>query len=300
MVLSYAIADVARFVEPGGAIDQEAWRRGVTVYLPDGRATSVPAAPRPTMRRACCPTSSVRRSCSRVRIAPTALVGPRRRRAFGHPEPGEAGLRDGDARRPPAGISRAGPPDRAGRDRPRGRAHPGARAGGDPDASRVRCCASGRDRRSNGRARRCRWRRTWRSPTGCSRRGPACSGRCRVSTTRSSAGSVTSRVPSGSIGPPACRSATTSARFRADDMRTGAFQLAVRRAGGSARYEPYREGVVPWHAAVAATVLPRHGTVAPARRSLRDRGGARTRRGAPGTAVAARRVRTAAGRHRAQ
>ena len=42
VVLSYAIADVARFVEPGGAIDQEAWRRGVTVYLPDGRSTLYP------------------------------------------------------------------------------------------------------------------------------------------------------------------------------------------------------------------------------------------------------------------
>ena len=33
----YAIADVAAFVRPGGAIDAEAWRRGVTYYLPDGR-----------------------------------------------------------------------------------------------------------------------------------------------------------------------------------------------------------------------------------------------------------------------
>lgn len=36
-VLHYAIADVAAFVAPGGAIDGEARRRGVTVYLPDGR-----------------------------------------------------------------------------------------------------------------------------------------------------------------------------------------------------------------------------------------------------------------------
>jgi exoribonuclease R len=52
-----------------------------------------------------------------------------------------------------------------------------------------------------------------------------------------------------------------------DDPRTGAFQLAVRRAGGSAHYEPYREGAVPWHAAVAATYC--HAT-APLRR-LGDR-----------------------------
>lgn len=37
-VVRYAIADVGHFVEPGGAIDAEAHRRGVTLYLPDGRA----------------------------------------------------------------------------------------------------------------------------------------------------------------------------------------------------------------------------------------------------------------------
>ena len=36
--LHYAIADVASWVAPGGAIDVEAHRRGETLYLPDGRA----------------------------------------------------------------------------------------------------------------------------------------------------------------------------------------------------------------------------------------------------------------------
>jgi exoribonuclease R len=38
----YAIADVAAFVTPGGAVDQEAWSRGETLYLPDGRAPLYP------------------------------------------------------------------------------------------------------------------------------------------------------------------------------------------------------------------------------------------------------------------
>lgn len=38
----YAIADVGAFVVPGGAVDGEAWRRGVTLYLPDGRASLHP------------------------------------------------------------------------------------------------------------------------------------------------------------------------------------------------------------------------------------------------------------------
>jgi len=33
----YAIADVASFVPAGSALDEEAWRRGQTVYLPDGK-----------------------------------------------------------------------------------------------------------------------------------------------------------------------------------------------------------------------------------------------------------------------
>ncbi|MEU8662156.1 RNB domain-containing ribonuclease [Actinoplanes philippinensis] len=33
----YAIADVASYVRPGGVLEAESWRRGQTVYLPDGR-----------------------------------------------------------------------------------------------------------------------------------------------------------------------------------------------------------------------------------------------------------------------
>ena len=51
------------------------------------------------------------------------------------------------------------------------------------------------------------------------------------------------------------------------DARQAAFMLAVRRAGRGASYVPYREGVVPWHAAMAATYA--HAT-APLRR-LADR-----------------------------
>jgi exoribonuclease R len=43
-VFRYAIADVAAFVAAGGAIDAEARRRGVTVYLPDGNAPLHPPA----------------------------------------------------------------------------------------------------------------------------------------------------------------------------------------------------------------------------------------------------------------
>jgi len=40
----YAIADVAAFVAPGSALDRESFARGVTLYLPDGRAPMLPNA----------------------------------------------------------------------------------------------------------------------------------------------------------------------------------------------------------------------------------------------------------------
>jgi exoribonuclease R len=54
----YAIADVAAFARPGGALEAETWKRGQTVYLPDGKvplhpqvlsedvASLLPGAPR--------------------------------------------------------------------------------------------------------------------------------------------------------------------------------------------------------------------------------------------------------------
>ena len=42
LLLHYAIADVAWFVADGDAIDSEAWQRGTTTYLPDGKAGLYP------------------------------------------------------------------------------------------------------------------------------------------------------------------------------------------------------------------------------------------------------------------
>ncbi len=40
----YAIADVASYVRPGGPLEAETWRRGQTVYLPDGKVPLHPPA----------------------------------------------------------------------------------------------------------------------------------------------------------------------------------------------------------------------------------------------------------------
>lgn len=42
LTLYYAIADVGFFVDRGGVIEAEAWKRGATVYLPDGRIPQYP------------------------------------------------------------------------------------------------------------------------------------------------------------------------------------------------------------------------------------------------------------------
>ena len=44
MLLYYAIADVGWFVPDGGAMDREAWVRGTSVYLPDGKVPLYPSA----------------------------------------------------------------------------------------------------------------------------------------------------------------------------------------------------------------------------------------------------------------
>ena len=42
LLLHYALADVGWFVPEGGALEAEAWRRAVTLYLPDGKARLYP------------------------------------------------------------------------------------------------------------------------------------------------------------------------------------------------------------------------------------------------------------------
>jgi exoribonuclease R len=44
LLLHYAIADVGWFVRDGDAVDNEAWKRGTTLYLPDGKAGLYPPA----------------------------------------------------------------------------------------------------------------------------------------------------------------------------------------------------------------------------------------------------------------
>ncbi len=42
LILHYAIADIGSFLTPGGPIETEAWNRGETIYLPDGKVSLYP------------------------------------------------------------------------------------------------------------------------------------------------------------------------------------------------------------------------------------------------------------------
>ena len=42
LILHYAIADVAWFVDADSPLDIEAWKRGTTIYMPDGKASLYP------------------------------------------------------------------------------------------------------------------------------------------------------------------------------------------------------------------------------------------------------------------
>lgn len=72
-VVHYAIADLAAFVRPGGAIDAEARRRGQTLYAPDG---SIPRPCRTGPRRSC-PTRTAAPMCGASRSMPRERTAPR-------------------------------------------------------------------------------------------------------------------------------------------------------------------------------------------------------------------------------
>ena len=83
----------AWFVDDGDPLDTEAWQRGVTQYLPDGKAGCIRRCS-PRVRPACCRMDRARGRVPRAgrRRRP---VEARRRRAVVDPQPRQVGVRDG-------------------------------------------------------------------------------------------------------------------------------------------------------------------------------------------------------------
>lgn len=265
LVLHYALADVGWFVPEGGALEAEAWKRGLTLYLPDGKArlyppslsegaaSLLPDGPRPAIVASvrCAPDGSVGLDGMN-----RAIVRSGAKLAYETADIGAVPLLADFAARMKQGEDRRG----------------AARV--DPPEQEVERGADGRFHLSF---------RPW-SPTETANASLSLAANIAIAEALFAAGTGLFRE----MAPPDERAVrrlrntaralglvwpdnATLAQFeRTVDprTRTGAmFQLAVRRAGNGARYLPFTPGHTPWHAALGATYT--HAT-APMRR-LADR-----------------------------
>ncbi len=265
IVLRYAIADVNWFVRPGDALDIESWKRGITVYLPDGRAPLYP----PVISEG---AASLLPGEDRPSYVFTVHVDAE----------GEVGL---------AGCERAIVRSRAKlayddvtpSDLPEPFADLSARivaAEERRDAQRVEFPEQELERTDDG------WRLAFRLRLGSEEQNAGLSLACNLAVADALLAAKTGlyrvlaevedhhvrrlRYTARALGLEWADDiplATFQRSLPGDDPRAAAFLIAVRRAGGKASYEPYRKGCRPWQSALQATYV--HAT-APLRR-LADR-----------------------------
>ncbi|HEX4694227.1 RNB domain-containing ribonuclease [Sphingomonas sp.] len=266
LLLHYAIADVAWFVDDGGAIDAEAWTRGETLYLPDGKAplyppvlsqgaaSLLPDGPRPAVVFA-------------VRVAPDGSVKlDGVERAVIRSAAKLAYETATDAELPP-GFAELANRIQAAEDR-RGAARV------DPPQQEVDAVDGGG------------YELAFRPYSLAEQRNAALSLATNLAVADAMEAHHTGlfRVMAAPDERAVARLRHTATAFGLDwpadatldqfektldanDRKQAAIMLAIRRAGQGASYVPYKEGVVPWHSAMAATYA--HAT-APLRR-LADR-----------------------------
>lgn len=266
LLLHYAIADVGWFVSDGDAIDEEAWKRGTSQYLPDGKvalyppiiseaaASLLPDGPRPAV------IFTVRinpEGQAKLDGAERAIIHSRAKLAYDSVQPSQLPpdfgdlaerIRRAEDRR---GASRVDPPEQevvalsgggyALTFRPRLRSE---------EDNAALSLATNLAIADALLAHHCGLFRVMPSPDEKA-----------VARLRQTARAFRLKWPA----------METLDQFQrglhASDPKEAAFMLAIRRAGDRASYVPYREGEVPWHSAMAATYA--HAT-APLRR-LADR-----------------------------
>ncbi|MDT9600018.1 RNB domain-containing ribonuclease [Sphingosinicella rhizophila] len=266
LLLHYAIADIGWFVEDGDPVDAEAWRRGTTLYLPDGKAglyppvlsegaaSLLPDGPRPAV-------------IFTIRVAPDGIVhldGAERAIVRSRAKLGYDAVRPDDL---PADL-----PELAARIAAAEQARGAARV--DPPEQEVAADRGGRmelmfrprlpSEEKNAalslaanmavaaalRAKRTGLFRVMAEPDARA-----------VARLRHTARAFDVAWPDGETLD--CFERRLSAR----DPKEAALMMAIRRAGNGTAYAPFRDGERPWHAAMAATYT--HAT-APLRR-LADR-----------------------------
>jgi exoribonuclease R len=266
LLLHYAIADVAWFVADGDPLDTEAWRRGETLYLPDGKAplyppvlsqgaaSLLPDGPRPAV------VFTVRVAADgavHLDGAERALIRSRAKLAYETATKAELpGGFDELARRIAAaeqarGAARVDPPEQ----------EVSAIAPGDFQlAFRPRLVAEDQNAALSLATNMAVADALVAHHTGLFRvmAAPDAGAVARLRNT----------ARAYRLDWPADMTLDDYARtLDAADPHQAAFMLAIRRAGQGASYAPFRDGVTPWHAAMAATYA--HAT-APLRR-LADR-----------------------------
>lgn len=266
VVLRYAIADVGFFVTPGDPLDVEAWARGVTVYVPrekaplyppslsEGAASLLPDVDRPAVIFTVCIAED---GGVRLAGAERAVIRSRAKLAYDSVRPDEL----------PADFAELSVRMRRGEER--------------RDSPRVDFPEQEIEMGADGR-----WALVIRPRLDSEDQnaGMSLATNLAVADALHAAGTGFFRVMSEPTERSLGRLRHSARAFGlewsrelnllefqrtlpADDPRTNAFLLAVRRASGGASYEPYRDGTAPWHAAMAATYA--HAT-APLRR-LADR-----------------------------
>jgi exoribonuclease R len=266
LLLRYAIADVGWFVQPGSPLDLEAWHRGTTMYLPDGRsslyptqlsegaASLLPDGPRPAI------VFMVRldgAGVARLDGVERAVIRSRAKLAYDSVRPDQlpADLpefaRRMDAADLARGAARVEPPEQV--------------VVRDPDDGfRVEFAP-----RLESESANASMSLATNLAVGAALQA-AHTGLFRVMDEPDARAIGRLRHTARAMGVPWPGNVTLPEFERGldpADPRHAAIMLAIRRAGGGARYVPYQDGVVPWHAAMAATYA--HAT-APLRR-LADR-----------------------------
>ena len=266
LLLHYAIADVAWFVDEGGPIDAEAWRRGTTLYLPDGKASLYP----PVLSEG---AASLLANGPRPAVIFTVRVDPDGQVHF---ESAERALVRSAAKLAYESVRESELPaefDELSRRIEAAEARRGA-ARVDPPEQEVAALDDGR------------YELMFRPMSKPERSNAALSlaanlaiaetllahrtGLFRVMGEPDKRAIRRLRLTAKAIGldwPKEVSLKEFERRLTSHDPREAAFMLAVRRAGPPAAYVPFADGVLPWHAAMAATYA--HAT-APLRR-LADR-----------------------------
>lgn len=266
LLLRYAIADVAWFVQDGDSLDAEAWRRGQTIYLPDGKSSLYP----PVLSEGVAsllPNQDRPAALFTVRVASDgepSLDGAERavirsRAKLAYDQVQEADLPDGfaeisqriseaDQRR---GAARVDPPEQE---------VAALGDGGYQLLFRPRLASEDRNAALSLAANLAVAKALAAHKTGLFRVMPEPDKRA-VKRLRHTAAAF------GIDWPAAMPLATFEPTLDPNNPTHAAFMLSIRRATIGAGFQPYREGVEPWHSAVAATYAQ---ATAPLRR-LADR-----------------------------